>query len=78
MLLKKPIIADEPIEIFVNDTAVKLNIIVSLSNKLILKSKPNRRQAITWTNADLIHCHIYAALGGDELTEGMGIRSYHV
>ena len=27
----------------------------------------NRRQAITWTNADLIHWHIYAALGGDEL-----------
>ena len=29
---------------------------------------PNRRQAITWTNADPIHRCIYAALGGDELT----------
>ena len=29
---------------------------------------PNRRQAITWTNADSIHWRIYAALGGDELT----------
>ena len=27
---------------------------------------PNRRQAIIWTNADLIRWHIYAALGGDE------------
>ena len=25
------------------------------------------RQAIIWTNADLIHWCIYAALGGDEL-----------
>ena len=29
---------------------------------------PNRRQAIIWTNADLICWRIYAALGGDELT----------
>ena len=29
---------------------------------------PNRRQDIIWTNADLIHWRIYAALGGDELT----------
>ena len=28
---------------------------------------PNRRQAIIWTNAGLIHWRIYAALGGDEL-----------
>ena len=28
----------------------------------------NRRQAIIWTNAGMIHWHIYAALGGDELT----------
>ena len=27
---------------------------------------PNRRQAIIWTNADLIHWRIYAALGGGE------------
>ena len=29
---------------------------------------PYRRQAIIWTNADLIHWRIYAALGGDALT----------
>ena len=28
---------------------------------------PNRRQAIIWTNADLVHWCIYAALGKDEL-----------
>ena len=28
---------------------------------------PNMRQAIIWTNADLIHWRIYAALVGDEL-----------
>ena len=28
---------------------------------------PNRRQAIIWTNAGLIHWRIYTALGGDEL-----------
>ena len=28
---------------------------------------PNRRQAITWTNADRVHRRIYVALGGDEL-----------
>ena len=27
---------------------------------------PNRRQAITWANADSVHWCIYAALGGDE------------
>ena len=31
---------------------------------------PNRRQATIWTNADLIHWCIYAALGGRELTQG--------
>ena len=30
----------------------------------------NRRQAIMWTNADLIHWHIYGPLGGDELKAG--------
>ena len=29
---------------------------------------PNRRQAITCTNADPVHWSIYAALGGDKLT----------
>ena len=28
---------------------------------------PNRRQAITWTNADQVHWRIYAAVGGYEL-----------
>ena len=28
---------------------------------------PNRQQAITSTNADQVHSHIYAAQGGDEL-----------
>ena len=28
---------------------------------------PRRRQAIIWTNAELIHWRIYGALGGDEL-----------
>ena len=36
---------------------------IGLSNGLA----PNRRQAITWTNADPVHWSIYAALGGDEL-----------
>ena len=27
---------------------------------------PNRQQVIIWTNADSIHWHIYASLGGDE------------
>ena len=30
---------------------------------------PNRRQAITWTNEDSVHRRIYAALGGDELSQ---------
>ena len=30
---------------------------------------PNRRQAITWTNADPVHWRTYAALGGDELSK---------
>ena len=29
---------------------------------------PNRRRAIIWTNANLIHWRIYAALGGAELS----------
>ena len=28
---------------------------------------PNKRQAIMWTSAHLIHWRIYAELGGDEL-----------
>ena len=30
---------------------------------------PSRWQAITWTNADLVHWRIYAALSGDELKQ---------
>ena len=29
---------------------------------------PNRQQAMTWTDVTPVHQHIYAALGGDELT----------
>ena len=29
---------------------------------------PNRRQAVIWTNGDLVHWRIYAALGGAELS----------
>ena len=29
----------------------------------------NRRQVITWTNADTVYWRIYAALGGDGLIE---------
>ena len=28
---------------------------------------PNKQEAVIWTHVDLIHWHIYAALGGDEL-----------
>ena len=35
----------------------------------ILSSSKFVRQAIFWTNADPIHWRIYAALGGDELTD---------
>ena len=38
---------------------------IGLDNGLAL----NKQQAIIWTNADLIHWRIYAALGGDELKE---------
>ena len=38
---------------------------ISLDNGLA----PNRRQAIIWTNANPIHWSIYAALGGDELSD---------
>ena len=33
---------------------------------------PKRRQAIIWTNADLVHLRIYAALGGNELSISAG------
>ena len=39
---------------------------------------PNRRQAIIWTNADLIHWCIYVALGGDELMCKITGRSTHM
>ena len=35
---------------------------------------PNKRQAITWTNADPVHWGIYVALGGDELMCNMTIN----
>ena len=44
---------------------------IGLDNGLL----PNRQQAIIRTNADLIHWHIYVALGGDEL---MFVFLYHL
>ena len=38
---------------------------IGLGNGLV----PSRWQTISWTKADLVHGHIYAALGGDELIE---------
>ena len=35
---------------------------IGLDNGLV----PNRRQAITWTNADPVRLRIYAELDGDE------------
>ena len=45
--------------------SIENNPAFGLDNGLV----PNRRQAIIWSNADPIHWGIYAALGGDELTE---------
>ena len=44
---------------------------MKISLKLVPKSpidnKPSRWQAITWTNDDPVHWHIYGAQGRDEL-----------
>ena len=37
---------------------------------------PNWQQAIIWTNADPVHWHIYAALGGNELIDKHGHIHY--
>ena len=37
---------------------------------------PNRRQAIIWTNADLIDWRIYMALGADELKAEAWMNDY--
>ena len=39
---------------------------------------PHRRQAIIWTNADLIHWRIYAALGRDELINCGPVMPYEL
>ena len=74
-----PILADDNFRcIFLNEND---RIPIRISLKFVLKSPinnkpalvlgnglaPNRRQAITWTNADSVHWCIYAALGVDEL-----------
>ena len=41
---------------------------LSASHRRTCENFQHWRQAIIWTNADLIHLCIYAALGGDELT----------
>ena len=62
--------------IFMNE---KFCILIRISLKFVPKGpiknipvlvhimSPDRRQAIIWTNAGLVHWRIYAALGGDEL-----------
>ena len=59
----------------------KFCILIQISRKLVPKGPidnkwapgssdnlaPNRQQAISWTNADLVHWRIYGALEGDEL-----------
>ena len=43
--------------------------------QVMAKLAPNRRQAITWTNADPVHRRIYAAPGEDELNHLELVRS---
>ena len=47
------------------------HILIKISLKFVPKGQNDKpaiwHQAIIWTNADLIHWHIHAALGGDEL-----------
>ena len=40
------------------------NVMIGVDEGLV----SNRRQAITWTNEDLVYSHIYASLVTDELT----------
>ena len=58
--------------IFLNEND---RILIKMSLKYIARTRqdsigsrnglaPNRRQAITWTNDDLVHWRIYAAIGG--------------
>ena len=39
-----------------------------VDNPALVQITAWRWQAVIWTNADLIHRRIYAALGGDEIT----------
>ena len=39
---------------------------------------PNRQQAIIWTNADLFHWCIFAALEGDELISSHYLMNYQI
>ena len=48
---------------------------VFLRVQLTINQHYFRRQTIIWTNADPVHWHIYAALGGDELT---GLRFCYI
>ena len=45
---------------------------IGLDNSLV----SNSRQAIIWTIADLIHSHMYAALGWDKLNIKMSSYQY--
>ena len=62
--------------IFVNEKfCILIKILLKFFSKGPIDNNPalvsitalNRQQAIIWTNAELIHWHIYAALGGHEL-----------
>ena len=65
--------------LFLNETfCISIRISLNFVSKVKIDNKrangsgnslaPNRRQTITWTNADPVHRRIYAALRGDELT----------
>ena len=59
--------------IFSDEFSWMKSILVNFSQKFVPKGLidynpvPNRWQAIIWSNADMIHWRIYAALGGVEL-----------
>ena len=52
---------------FVHNCSIDNKPSIALDNGLA----PNRRQAIIWPDTDLIHWHIYAAPGGDQLKKLM-------
>ena len=56
--------------IFMNQKfCISIRISLKFVHKGPIDNIPPRHQAIIWTNADPIHQPIYAALGGDELSQ---------